>query len=96
MDPVETLYIMEKNAILAAVLSMAILIGWQYIVVKPMENEQAQKQKVAKARAAAQNKGRSSAASTPLKTAGFRLRRAGRARRSLPRPRRPPRGDAFG
>ncbi len=67
MDPVEILYIMEKNAILAAVLSMAILIGWQYIVVKPMENEQVQKQKVAKARAAAQNKGRSSAASAPLK-----------------------------
>ena len=58
---------MEKNAILAAVLAMAILIGWQYLVVKPMEDEQIQKQKVAKARAAAQNKGRTSAASAPLK-----------------------------
>ena len=95
MDPVEILYIMEKNAILAAVLSMAILIGWQYIVVKPMENEQVQKQKVAKARAAAQNKGRSSAASAPLKR-----RLPASSRRALPpllpRPRRPPRGDSFG
>ena len=57
---------MERNAILAAVLSMAILIGWQYLVVKPMEDEQAQKQKVARERAAAQNKERGSAASMPL------------------------------
>ena len=46
---------------------MAILIGWQYLVVKPMEDEQVQKEKVAKARTAARNKERSSAASTPLK-----------------------------
>ncbi len=55
---------MEKNAILAAVLSMAILIGWQYLVVKPMEDEQVQKQKDDKAREAARGVGRTS---TPLR-----------------------------
>lgn len=59
---------MEKNAILAAVLSLAILIGWQYLVVRPMEEEQAQKQRAAKARAAAQRGKGGSAASAPLRS----------------------------
>lgn len=59
---------MEKNAILAAVLSLAILIGWQYLVVKPMEEEQTQKQRAAKARAAAQRTKGGSAASAPLES----------------------------
>lgn len=54
---------MEKNAILAAVLSMAILIGWQYLVVQPIEEEQAQKQRAAKAR----KKAPPDVASTPLR-----------------------------
>ena len=58
---------MEKNAILAAVLSMAILIGWQYLVVRPMEEEQTRKQRAAKARAA-RSAGGTSAASAPLKS----------------------------
>ena len=45
---------------------MAILIGWQYLVVKPMEDEQAQKEKSAKARSADPKRDRTSAASAPL------------------------------
>ncbi len=57
---------MEKNAILAAVLSMAVLIGWQLYVVGPMEEEQTQKQEAARARAAAEKAPGTSAASAPL------------------------------
>ncbi|MEE9276036.1 MAG: membrane protein insertase YidC [bacterium] len=34
---------MEKNAILAAVLALAVLLGWQYLVIRPMEDKRAEK-----------------------------------------------------
>jgi YidC/Oxa1 family membrane protein insertase len=41
---------MEKNAIIAAVLSMAILIGWQMLVIQPMQKEGEKKRQERKSR----------------------------------------------
>jgi len=49
---------MEKNAIIAAVLSIAILVAWQYLVLRPYEERDLERQQAEKARRAAEAKKR--------------------------------------
>ncbi len=47
---------MEKNAILAAVLSIVVLIGWQYFVLRPAAEREARQRQAAKERAEAEKR----------------------------------------
>ena len=55
---------MEKNAILAAVLSITVLVAWEFFYLRPLREENLKKQQIAK-REAARNK-KSPVAAAPL------------------------------